>query len=320
MTTSTETKKSSPKKNTRPTRKPKAKSNVTRPMVPGEKHPPDRGLMAVPGKEDASRAAVGAIRKALQVLVAPDQVAELRILPDRQAGPPRANLPVRSGFFDADHLAEMAEQAERWSVHYPHYQGVYFTLNPLKPELLDRRRYAVDAGEKGTLAGNEDVVRRRWLLVDVDPERPTDTSATDAEKAEARKVIEAVRAHLRESGWPEPILSDSGNGYHLLYRIDLPADDGDLVKRVLAALARRFDNGTARVDTAVFNPARICKLPGTWARKGTIPPSGLTASRGCWRCRPTSSRFRSSFSGNWLPRSSRRVSPGRRLCQQTPTR
>ncbi len=69
-------------------------------------------------------------------------------------------------------------------------------------------------------------------------------------------------------GWPEPILADSGNGAHLLYRIDLPANDDGLVKRVLEGLAFRFDDAEVRVDTTTHNPARIWKLYGTLAAKG----------------------------------------------------
>src|SRR5262249_39827200 len=96
--------------------------------------------------------------------------------------------------------------------------------------------------------------------------------ASDAEKALARRTLEQVRAFLRERGWPEPVVCDSGNGYHLLYRIDLPADDGGLVERVLRALAARFDSDQVKIDQAVCNPARLCKLPGTLARKGDSTP------------------------------------------------
>ena len=63
---------------------------------------------------------------------------------------------------------------------------------------------------------------------------------------------------------------DSGNGWHLLYRIDLPNTKlaQQLVKAVLVELASRFDNDKAKVDRAVHNASRISKLPGTWARKG----------------------------------------------------
>ena len=65
---------------------------------------------------------------------------------------------------------------------------------------------------------------------------------------------------------------DSGNGFHLLYRVDLPADDGGTVGKLLGALAARFDTPRVKIDRSVANPSRICKLPGTLARKGDHVP------------------------------------------------
>ena len=71
------------------------------------------------------------------------------------------------------------------------------------------------------------------------------------------------------SAWPrQPIAADSGNGFHLMYRIDLPANDSGIVERCLKELDRRFTDDESTVDTTVFNAARIWKLPGTFARKG----------------------------------------------------
>ncbi len=61
---------------------------------------------------------------------------------------------------------------------------------------------------------------------------------------------------------------DSGNGYHLWYPIDLPADDEGVVKGILRALALRHDSAEAKVDTLVDNPSRLMKIPGSWSRKG----------------------------------------------------
>src|SRR5262249_51515775 len=88
----------------------------------------------------------------------------------------------------------------------------------------------------------------------------------------ARAGAEELRAALRAGGWPEPVLADSGNGCPLLYRVDLPADDGGLVRGVLRALARRFDTDAVAVDTAPSDAVRICKLYGTVARKGADTP------------------------------------------------
>ena len=69
-----------------------------------------------------------------------------------------------------------------------------------------------------------------------------------------------------------PIIADSGNGWHLLYCIDLPADDGGLVARVLKALAAKFSDAAVDIDTKVGNASRICKLYGTVAAKGKHSP------------------------------------------------
>ena len=68
------------------------------------------------------------------------------------------------------------------------------------------------------------------------------------------------------------MLADSGNGGHLLYRIDLPAADGGLVGRVLRGLAFLFEDERVILDQTVANPARIWKLYGTVARKGDDLP------------------------------------------------
>jgi hypothetical protein len=154
----------------------------------------------------------------------------------------------------------------------PHAQGVYFLLNPVHPDRLARRCNRIDVAEDGELAGDKDIACRRWLLVDADPSRDSKVSSTDEEKALAWDVITAVRSFLDARGWPAPVVGDSGNGFHLLYRIGLPADDGGTVKRILQALARRFDADGAKIDQSVWNPARLCKLPGTLARKGDHIP------------------------------------------------
>jgi hypothetical protein len=83
-------------------------------------------------------------------------------------------------------------------------------------------------------------------------------------------TAKAVRAWLVERGWPAPIAADSGNGYHLLYRIDLEnsAQSTELAKSYLAALASKFDDDTIKIDTTVYNAARIVKAYGSLAAKG----------------------------------------------------
>jgi hypothetical protein len=197
------------------------------------------------------------IAASLRIFVDPGQVVELRAIPTQGHG-------VESGYFAYDHLDAMAQVALAANCH----AQVYFTLNPLDPAVLARccNHLGLPGNTEG--ARDKDVLCRRWLLIDLDPDRVAGVSATDDEKGAAYAKAVQVRDFLHSQGWPAPVLADSGNGYHLLYRIDLPAADGGLVQRVLAALAGRFDEAAVKVDGKVFNPARICKLYGTLARKG----------------------------------------------------
>jgi len=69
-----------------------------------------------------------------------------------------------------------------------------------------------------------------------------------------------------------PILGDSGNGGHLLWRVDLAANDGGLLEHCLAALEHLYPNDGTKVDRSVFNPARLWKAYGSLAGKGDSIP------------------------------------------------
>lgn len=212
-------------------------------------------------------ASAGQVAEWLRVFVEPGQVTELRIL-KWQRRPSDRKLTVR-GYYDFESLDSMAAAALQ---HTGAAKGVYFTFNPLDDALHARCCDRVEVAESGESANDKSVPRRRWLMVDVDPVRDPHVSSTDDEKDAAWRVTEGVRDFLAALGWPAPVLDDSGNGYHLIFRVDLPSDDGGLVEGVLAALAARFDCEAAKVDRTVHNPARIIKVPGTLARKGDHVP------------------------------------------------
>jgi hypothetical protein len=202
----------------------------------------------------------------LRLLIAPGQITELRALKVRRG---RERPHTESGFFDYEHLDQMAEAALTIS---PVARGVYFTMNPLKPALLARRANRVEYAEEGESAKDDDVLRRRWLLIDADPVRDPHVSATDEEKMNALEVVRLIRVDLAAQGWAAPIMGDSGNGYHLLYPTDSPANDGGAVEHILNSLAAKYNTPQVTIDQKVFNPARICKVPGTIARKGDSVP------------------------------------------------
>ena len=115
-----------------------------------------------------------------------------------------------------------------------------------------------------------DITRRRWLLLDFDPTRPTGVSATSEERLAAKAVMLNVAKTLRKEGWPLPVSAASGNGYDLLYRVDEPndADTKALFEKCLYAIASKFPTDTVDIDTGVYNASRITKAYGSLAAKG----------------------------------------------------
>jgi hypothetical protein len=203
------------------------------------------------------------IRRALQAIVEPGQVVELRALGVSTSAFPRPH--TVSGYFDdMEKLAKAAASLSK-------AKGIYFTPNPLDPAVFSRaanRLRVVDRHDPLTSDG--DVLSRRWLLIDADPVRRSGISSTDEEHEAALARMRACHRWLQEQGWPTGIEADSGNGGHLLCRIDLPNDDASrtLVQRCLEALAHRFDDAHVTIDRTVYNAARIWKFYGTMARKG----------------------------------------------------
>jgi hypothetical protein len=197
---------------------------------------------------------------ALRLLHEPGSVFEIRAL-NPKAGRPR----TMTGYFnDVAAAADAAKQLDG------DFEGVYVTINPVVPALLARAANRMRESGRGESTADADVVCRRWLVLDFDPVRPAGVSALDEEKQCARALAGAVVKDLTARGWPEPVRADSGNGYHALYRIDLPNDDAarDLIKGVLATLAEWHNTDGAKVDQQMSNAARIVKAYGTLAAKG----------------------------------------------------
>jgi KaiC/GvpD/RAD55 family RecA-like ATPase len=149
--------------------------------------------------------------------------------------------------------------------------NVYWTLNPLKGDLLARRSNKYVKDYSGGATSDEHVTRRDRFVIDVDPERISGISATDEEKKASEEGAKKCVAWLKERGWPDAeFVADSGNGYHISYRLELPNTEASrqLVQRVLQALDVMFSTQDTHIDVTMFNASRICKVYGTKAQKG----------------------------------------------------
>ncbi len=180
-------------------------------------------------------------------------LVELRVLAEKG---------TYSGYFD--NVADLISEAVRWSGR----GNVYVTLNQVHPDCAARRLNRTEWAKTGSTTKDTEIVRRTGIYVDCDPKRLSGIASTDAEHEAALQLAREVRQWLGEQGFPEPLFISSGNGAGLFYRVDLPADDGGLVKRFLDALATKFDNDAVSVDRSVHNASRIVRLAGTLNCKG----------------------------------------------------
>lgn len=218
-------------------------------------------MTTAPAKPRADAAEIG---RAFDLFVEPGGVVELRAL--RVAGRDRTD----SGYYSE--RAAFIRDAVKISGNA---SGVYVTMNGIAPSLLARRANRFEPWAKPTTA-DHDVITRRWILIDLDAVRPAGISSSDREHAQA--LDRSRRAWRRLEAWGVPesamIAVDSGNGAHILIRVDLPNNDDAhrLVEGVLRAAAFTFDDEAVTVDTSVANAARIVKLPGTETAKGDDVP------------------------------------------------
>ena len=217
-------------------------------------------------KEKLSLIDIEEVRRAYELLITPGQIVEVRSL---EATLKSDRLPynkprVIAGWVDnVEDMILSLKQIESAT-------GIYITINPCQPALLARANNRFK--DKNVTATNDrQIVTRRWLLLDADPDREGSVTGIPTNNAEHRIALDFVQdvcGKLRSEGWPDPIILDSGNGAYLLYAIDLPDQDDGLTQRVLQAIAQLFDTEQVHIDQTTYNQARIMRLPGTRNCKG----------------------------------------------------
>ncbi len=207
-------------------------------------------------------------RRLLEYLYQPGDVFEICLI----GGPIRKHSlwgneyasgrkPIIAGWFDDFEKAiTIIDQVDKRAKP----AGIYVTLNSCISALLGRANNRMKAGVNRTK--DKEIASVNHLLVDADPVRPEGICATQKEKEAALTLLRTIYADLKKDGWPEPLVADSGNGGHLLYKIDV--DVAPLIADVLKILDQQYSTETVKIDTTVGNPARLVKVYGTMTRKG----------------------------------------------------
>ena len=215
------------------------------------------------------------IRKAIGVLFSDvkfgcGECVEVRLFDKRK------HLIVAGWFDDPETMAKKVALAARDGVgvvnSYRFVQdNIYWTVNPVNDALLSRQQKNVLEFVSETSSDNN-VTRRCWLPIDVDPLRPSGVSSTNEERKLSLAVLNDLCTKLGELGFSDNMYvgGTSGNGYHLPIRIDLPNDDEtrDFLRDCLKGLNVLVGTAKVDIDPKVFNAACILKAYGTVARKG----------------------------------------------------
>ena len=82
-------------------------------------------------------------------------------------------------------------------------------------------------------------------------------------------MLEDIKKYLISMGLDGFITASSGNGYHILLRVDIDnnVDNIKTVKEFLKSLDSKFSNDKVKVDTSTYNPARLTRFYGTMTFK-----------------------------------------------------
>lgn len=198
------------------------------------------------------------VSKTIAVMKPNNQIFEIRVIYE--------NKKIYSGYFDnAETLIKEMAKLNKSNCN------VYITLNDLKSACFDRsQKNKFEYGSKATTSDN-DVDGIDWLMIDLDPKRPTGTSSSNEEFEKSKTLANEIYDYLRKIGFEKPLIATSGNGVHLLYKVFMQnsKENVQLLEKCLKTLNILFSNDDIEVDMKNFNPSRICKLYGTMAQKGS---------------------------------------------------
>ena len=199
------------------------------------------------------------IRRTISLMKPNNELFEVRII-----GKGNRKRIISGYFTDTDTLIKQFDLVD------PRNTNIYITINKVNEDCYAREQHDCFRQTDASTHDHE-IDAYEWLFVDLDPERVAEVSSSDDELEAARLLSDKVYAYMKNLGFREPIRAMSGNGHHLLYKINLPNTDENknLIERCLTNLASMFNNGKVKIDIVNHNQSRVCKLYGTLAQKGS---------------------------------------------------
>ena len=153
---------------------------------------------------------------------------------------------------------------------YDQHGSVYCSLQPCDQTLLRRSKNHLRENAQHT-TNDKQIITYKWLLLDLDPTRPAQTSSSNQELQLSTDLLFRIERELLCPLGVSIHRGPSGNGVHGFIPIETQLsvnETYDLVKEILEMMAEKYNNDQVSVDTSVGNPSRITKVAGTKAIKG----------------------------------------------------
>ena len=184
-----------------------------------------------------------------------NELVEIRLIGSNKNG---------SGYFtDAQTLIEAIRP-------YSEAFNVYFVINTINPACYSREQKDKIVLKPKNTTNDGEILYRDFVLIDLDPKRPSGVCSTKEEATKAYEKGLQVKKFLMDNGFYEPIMVFSSSGVHLYLKCALLNNDENtkLVKRFLQALGMLFTDEHVDCDLSVYNAARISRLMGSYSCKG----------------------------------------------------
>lgn len=195
------------------------------------------------------------VYKWFDILKNNSELVEIRLIGSNKTG---------SGYFtDAQTLIEAVRP-------YTDSYNLYFTLNTINPACYSReQKDKIVLRPKNTTQDSE-ILCRNYVLIDLDPKRPSGVCSTKEEATRAHEKGKEVIKFLMDNGFYEPLVVFSSSGIHIYLKCALLNNEENtkLVKRFLNAISMLFSDDDVDCDTSVYNAARISRLIGSYSCKG----------------------------------------------------
>lgn len=172
---------------------------------------------------------------------------------------------IIAGYYDNQHFETLAADIKPYAVDL-NTEAIYTTIQRLHPDTIslisNRLKTSVETDD---LTKDTHVTGFCIFPIDVDSKRLTGISSSEDELDVTKKKAGEIRDHLKDAGIPT-LDAMSGNGCHINVLLEVLENIEENAKRFKALgdrVAAHFDT-----DATIYNPSRIFKLYGTYARKG----------------------------------------------------